>query len=113
LQEALAGPHGALLHETETFIAALPANPKALIAFVEAQDWRPLDADTRYIALRRINAAILGRREAQGLPPFDDPLPGAPDNAWQRIKRIIEFPAEAGEAPTGGVSRSNSEVKSS
>jgi hypothetical protein len=66
LQEAIAGPHGELLRELEAFIAALPPNPTALIEFVAAQDWRPLDADTRYLALRRINAAITALRESKG-----------------------------------------------
>ena len=45
------------------------------------------------IALHEINAAITALRERNGLAPIDDPLPGAPENAFRIIKTIMtSFP---------------------
>ena len=74
---------------------------RALVDFIAAQDWGPVDTDTRTIAVFEINRAITARRERQTLPPINDALPGEPLTAFQIIREIInQFPAHAGR-PAG------------
>jgi hypothetical protein len=47
-----------------------------LIGFVNAIDWRVIDADTRTVVLHEVVTAVTKLRENQNLAPFDDPLPG-------------------------------------
>jgi hypothetical protein len=65
-----------------------------------AEDWTAVDADTRTIVLAQIDSAIVALRERSGQPPFDDPLPGAPDNAFLIIRKLFDsFPPCAGKRP--------------
>lgn len=91
LGQALTGPHRALL---EPLVALLPklTTPAPLLAFLQAQDWNCIDADTRCVVLHEIQTAIIRVRERQGLEPFDDPLPGERENVF-RIIRALLFPA--------------------
>jgi hypothetical protein len=93
LAEALAGPHGTVLNGISALLANLHSADQ-FIAFVAAQDWRNIDGTLRAIALYEIDQAIMALRVRRGLPPFDDPLPGAPDNAFLTIRSIIQFPTE-------------------
>ena len=100
LAGALVGLHRDVLTR---LMAQLKAQRSAreLVNFVAAQDWSVVDADTRAIALFEINNAIVTLRERRGLPPFDDPLPGAPPNAFQVIRKILtELPAASRARPT-------------
>jgi hypothetical protein len=45
--------------------------------------------DIRYEALRLIDNRIIRIRQRAGLVPFDDPLPGEPDKAFQTIKKML------------------------
>jgi hypothetical protein len=77
-----------------------------LLAFVEAQDWTAVDAETRLVALHEINSAIAKLRERNGLPPIDDALEHERPNAFILIKKIL-FPRER-KAPPDATIRSMS-----
>jgi hypothetical protein len=93
LEEALAGMHRDVLGRLITQLKQL-RSARELIKFIEAQDWNTIDYNTRLIALHEINNAITKFRELNGLPPIDDPLPGAHANAFLRIKEYL-FPRKA------------------
>jgi hypothetical protein len=72
---------------------------RELVDFIAAQDWSAVDANTRLICLHEISAAISVLRERNGQAPFDDPLPGVPENVFQIIGKLLtSFPLPAGEA---------------
>jgi hypothetical protein len=101
LEEALAGVHRdvfeRLMAELKTLHSA-----RELVAFISAQDWSAMDANTQLIALHEINSAICRLREKRGLEPIDDALPDQPLTAFQRIRKIItSFPQHCGEAQPG------------
>jgi hypothetical protein len=88
LDAALAGPHGGTLQALIAFLTTMKSS-SALIEHVRAGNWQTTDADTRFLALHLINAAIIQLREQQGLVPFDDPLPGAPPAAFLVIRELL------------------------
>ena len=101
LEEALAGVHADVMNRLMAQLKDLRA-ARELIAFIEAQDWNAVDADTRLTALHEINVAIMRLRERLGQEPIDDALPGEPLRAYQLIRSIIDpsinqFPAACGE----------------
>jgi hypothetical protein len=50
------------------------------------------------VALHQINNAITKLRECNGLMGIDDPVPGAPENAFRIIRKIMtNFPPPAGK----------------
>ena len=71
---------------------------RALLNFIEAQDWTAIDAETRLIVLHEINTAIMRLRERNDMVPIDDPLPGQPENLFRRIKQTL-FAAPPGAHP--------------
>jgi hypothetical protein len=73
---ALAGPDGARTTALIEFLTRSPLDDQALVAFVRAGQWRGVDPDHRYLAMRLIDDAMLAERERAGLPVFDDPLEG-------------------------------------
>jgi hypothetical protein len=97
LEEALAGVHRDVL---ERLLAQLKnlQSARQLVDFISAQDWAAVDAATRLTCLHEINVAISTLRQSRGLDPINDPLPGAPDNAFRIIKAVFEsFPPQVGE----------------
>lgn len=97
LADALAGPNGALVSELMTLLDRLElSSAAALLDFVRRCDWSCVSWDTRLTVLHEINNRITRMRECHGLPPFDDPLPGQPDNVF-RIVRAILTPSPAHE----------------
>jgi hypothetical protein len=89
LDAALAGSHGAKLATLLGFLESLTLETAdALIECVRADDWAAADADTRFLVLRLINAAIVRLREQAGLEPFDDPLDDRPD-AFRVIRGLL------------------------
>jgi hypothetical protein len=97
---ALAGPHAVTLAELFRAFANIECvKPAQLIGFIGTIDWGSIDYETRLTTLHEVNAAITRYREKRGLEPIDDPLPGAPPNAFQAIRKILitEFPAPSQE----------------
>ena len=60
-----------------------PSSAAPLLAFIRRSDWSSVSYDTRLTVLHQINDRITRMRERHGLSPFDDPLPGQPDNVFQ------------------------------
>jgi hypothetical protein len=61
-----------------------------LVAYVRAAQWiKRCNADQKFTVLSIIDATIIRARVREGLPPFDDPLPGQPDNLYLTIRNII------------------------
>jgi hypothetical protein len=97
LEQALAGPHEAQISELMTLLGRLElSSAAALLAFIRRSDWSSVSYDTRLVVLHEINDRITRMRERHGLPPFDDPLPGQPDNVF-RIVRAVLTPSPAHE----------------
>jgi hypothetical protein len=91
LDGALCGPHREKLLELVTFLKngmARQSAPK-LIALIRSQDWRGVDADTRFVALHEIDSAITRVRAQTGLPVFDDALPHQPSNGFLIIRALL------------------------
>ena len=104
LQEALVGLHRDVMGRLVMQLKEL-RSARELVAFIEAQDWSAVDADTRLTALHQVNVAITRLRERSGQEPIDDALSGEPLRAFQVIKAIMnQFPVPAGE-PTSGNGR--------
>jgi len=100
-EAVLAGPYAATLAElVRAFSAIEHVKPAQLIGFIGAIDWGSIDYQTRLTILHEVNEAIVKFRESQKLDPIDDPLPGAPPNAFQVIRKILtQFPASRGGPP--------------
>jgi hypothetical protein len=63
-----------------------------LVAFVAAQNWDAVDANTRLVALHEIHRAITKLRVRNKL------LPDEPPNAFQMIRKIFASSPHSGEA---------------
>jgi hypothetical protein len=61
----------------------------ALLDFIGRSDWSAVSFDTRLVVLHEINDCITRMRERHGLAPFDDPLPGQPDNVFRIVRSIL------------------------
>jgi hypothetical protein len=108
-EEALAGLHADVMQRLIAQLKDL-RSARELVAFMEAQDWSVIDADTRLVVLHEINQAITRLRERADLPPIDDALPGEPLRAFQLIKKVMDqFPAPSGEAKPDGYIRASDE----
>ena len=89
----LAGPHGTAAQALIGFMKTMSLNDGAmLIDLVVAGPWRRADADTRFVVLQLIDAALARLRERNGLPPFNDALPFSdePDTAFQIIRQELD-----------------------
>lgn len=99
LQQLFAsGPWGKQLHKFHATLGHFGIDDaERLIAYVqgEARSWL-LEApyDTRCSALEIVGYRIVRVRQKAGLVPFDDALPGEPDDLFTRCKREI-FPDQA------------------
>jgi hypothetical protein len=95
----LAGPYSATLGELFRMFANLKhVTPAQLVGFIGTIDWSAIDFETRLTVLHEVNTAITQWREKRGLPAIDDPLPGAPSNAFRIIRGIITSFPQSGEA---------------
>ena len=94
LNEALAGPHGAVVKPIMDFLGQLtPEKMPALLKFMRAQDWRLVDADVRLVVLHELNAAITRLREREGKPPIDDALPGEAPTLFLIVRELLSCTA--------------------
>jgi hypothetical protein len=99
LKEALEGVHADVMRRLMAQLEGL-RSARALVAFVAAQDWSAIDANTRLICLHEIDRAIIALRERMGQAPIDDALWGEPLATFQLIYRIItRVSAQAEEPP--------------
>jgi hypothetical protein len=89
LEEALAGVHRDVMARLMAQLNDLHS-ARELVAFIAAQDWSAVDADTRLIALHQINTAIMQLRERSDQAPIDDALWHEPPRAFQLIREIID-----------------------
>jgi hypothetical protein len=105
LEEALAGAHGAQISELMALLDRLElSSAAALLAFIRRSDWSSVSYDTRLVVLHEINDRITRMRERHGLPPFDDPLPGQPDNVFRIVQSILApSPAQERRLPSSEV----------
>jgi hypothetical protein len=88
--ELLAGRYGADAQALLDFMQTMTlASAPGLIELVRAGPWHQADADTRFQILGMIDTAIVALREKHGLPAFDDPLPGQPDNVFRIVRSIL------------------------
>jgi hypothetical protein len=71
---ALASPDGPRISALIQFLDRSPLDAAALVAFVRSGEWRDVDPDHRYLAMRLISDVLAAKRERAGLLPFDDPL---------------------------------------
>jgi hypothetical protein len=56
------------------------------------------DADTRFVLLHEVGAAIVKLRQRNGMMPFDDPLDDDSLNVFLKIRTIV-FPRPRGAPP--------------
>jgi hypothetical protein len=88
LEDALAGVHRDVMARLMAQLDDL-RSARELVAFIAAQDWSAVNADTRLIALHQIDTAIMRLREQMDQEPIDDALWHEPPRAFQRIREII------------------------
>lgn len=84
----LDGPYGDAAKALLVALKNLPA-PAMLWAQLKAGPWQTADADTRHEILSLVGHAIMKHREAQGLLPFNDPLPDQPDNLFLKLRELL------------------------
>jgi hypothetical protein len=90
LAQLLAGPQGDAIRALVQFLHDIKfEQAPALVEFIAASQLRIADADIRFEILHLIDRAIARLREKQGLPPFDDALPGEAPTAFQIIRGLL------------------------
>lgn len=84
-------PEGPRIRKMANWMRRLDiAQGGAVIEVVQRQRWL-LDAppEVRHTALSIFHTIITKKRENAGLHPFDDPLPGQPDNVFLQLKKLL------------------------
>jgi hypothetical protein len=90
LEEALAGPHAAIVTQVMTFLETMtPASSSALLNLMRSHSWERVDPNVRVILLHEINDAITRLREKSGMAPIDDPLPGERVNVFLGLCALL------------------------
>jgi len=91
---------GAYQQELQALINFLNAmkleDERKLLKFVLAGPWVAAPSEVRYLVLRLISTKQASLREKAELPPFDDPLPGAPLNTYLTIRNKFMEKTHAG-----------------
>jgi len=81
--------HGEPYARMLAILKRLPDSARELVEHL-GKDWvRCLSQQQRSIVLSMISARIIRVREMDGRAPFDDPLPGQPDNLFIICRKII------------------------
>ena len=102
LEQALAGPHGAVLAGLFRMFKNLQhVQPAQLIGLARSIDWAGIDADTKLTVLHEFNAAITRLRERHNMEPIDDTVEDEPP--FRTLKAIL-FPARAPAGAKPGLS---------
>jgi hypothetical protein len=87
----LKGPHGAAAQTLIDFLERMElSDAPELIARVSAGPWRGVDADTRFLILVLVDAAVIHLRERAGLMPFDDRLRDEESNTFLTIRKLLQ-----------------------
>ena len=81
IEGVLDGPFGEPTRALLAFCKTM-TTPTALINLVKAGPWSNASPDVRFEILALVDAVIVKRREKMGLAPFDDGLPGQPENTF-------------------------------
>ena len=90
IDRLLSGPHSGRTRRLLSFLTTMTLNDgAALIAHVRLEGWLEADREARQDALSLINVRITHLRERAGLPAIDDPLPGAPNNVFLTIRKLL------------------------
>ncbi|MCA1452170.1 hypothetical protein I6F35_02935 [Bradyrhizobium sp. BRP22] len=67
-----------------------PQSSHELVDYVKGARWiKACDRDQQFTVLSMMDMAIVRARVHAGLPPFDDALPGEPDNAFLILRKEI------------------------
>lgn len=87
----LASPIGREVKGLLTFLRTMTlSSAPALVRLVETASWmRNAEPPTRAELLWLIDRGITRLRVREGLPPFDDALPGEPDSAFLTIREAL------------------------
>lgn len=86
----LTGPHREPACDLLRFLKPMTlADGAALVSLIKRGPWQQVDADVRFEILMLIDDHVAAMRERHGLPEFDDPLPGAPPNAFLIIRELL------------------------
>jgi hypothetical protein len=86
----LEGPHADAARSLLAQLNQLTmADSEHLINCVRSGPWVTADATVRQTLLAIIDNTIIELRERNGLPPFDDPLPGEPPNAFLTLRELL------------------------
>lgn len=90
LAQLLVGPQGDAVRVLVRFLDGMTfEQAPALVEFMAASQLRTADVDTQFEILHLIDRAIACLREKQGLPTFDDALPGERLTAFQIIRGLL------------------------
>jgi hypothetical protein len=90
LQDAITGPHGAMVERLAFILKELTLeSAPLLLAYIRGVNWAAIDYRTRLTVLHEVNTAITHLRDRNGMPPFDDGFPGDRANAFQIIRSIV------------------------
>jgi hypothetical protein len=103
-EELLEGPYAEPARALVEFCKTTMTGPTALINFIAAGPWSTADMDTRIEILAFVDAVIIKQRERMGLPPFSDPLPGQPTNAFLILRAQLANHSRFIAAPPGLIS---------
>lgn len=91
IEETLARPGGENLRAMLRWVDTIGIDDaEILVVQVERATWlRTAEIDFRRLALDVIADRIIKIREKAGLAPFEDPLPGEPDDVFRTVKRLL------------------------
>jgi hypothetical protein len=94
----LDGPYQHQLQSLIKFLNAMKVleDERKLLKFVLAGPWTGAPKELQYLVLRLISTRQASIREKAELPPFDDPLPGAPLNTYLTLRNKFMEKTHAG-----------------
>jgi hypothetical protein len=110
LDALLTGPYAEPAQALLAFLKTM-TSPTALIDFIKAGPWRDADESVRFEILSLVDAVIIKRRERMNLAPFDDALPGQPDNVFLVLRALLTPRFPSADGATRGVARFHSSTQ--
>jgi hypothetical protein len=85
----LNGPHRGAARTLIDFLEHMQSDDRNLLELVQSGPWRDTGADTRFLILVLVDAAVIRLRERAELAPFDDPL-DEEKSAFLRIRERFQ-----------------------